>query len=479
MMKTIAVAFAVVLVHVRAADDEWQLIRDGMQAWHDLSFGESFGLAVGDTTGPMFTHNVGRHDMFTTPIAGESLSKFYTTMMVANMVNHGILSFDDKVAKYLDWWQKDPEKPLGGATLRHLLSFTTGFRRDVCYGENSGESSCFCLKGYVDCAEQMYINETKLSLDHHPNMTWSYLSIHLQMAGAMALKAAEAHEPDARHTMQTLLRKYLYTPFGLEHTTYQPFYFPAMAVGAQTPGNDIHTVLQKVLNYEVIPKSIQDQVDFDYSYLVSGSPKGSTDGWWGHYAMGNWVECLGFGIAPKVNPNAAIQPRCKALNIHSFPGGSGVYPLLDRSEGGDLAGPPRNQSYFGLMVQEPEALTGLPEYFRIIAKPVTDVLVGGHELSKVTDDELLHNLGGLIARDIAYIKTNLKTCTCANEARKGEPYISLLEGLPADNSALNRNHILQGNSSGVTLRRLINVSKTLGVCTCEGRHNAAPIKRKW
>ena len=121
------------------------------------------------------------------------------------------------------------------------------------------------------------------------------------------------------------------------------------------------------------------------------------------------------------------------------------------------------------MVDEVEALTGLPEYFRIIAKPVTDVLVGGHKLSEVTDDELLHNLGGLIERDIHYIRDNLKTCTCEHETRKGEPYVSLLEGLPADNKELNRNHILQGNSSGVTLRRLINVSKTLGTCTCEGR----------
>ena len=463
------VVLAAVLAHIRAADDEWKVIRDGMQAWHDLSFGESFGLAVGDTTGSKFTHNVGRHDMFTTAIAGESMSKFTTTMMISNMVHQGILSFDDEVSKYLDFWEKDPTKPLGGATLRHLLSFTTGFRKDVCYGENAGESACICFKGYVECAEQMYKNETKDGLVHHPNMTWSYLSVHLQMAGAMAIEAAEKHEPGAGHTIQSLLEKYLYKPFGMEHTKYEPYYFPAMAVGCHAPGNDIHTLLQKVLNYEVIPKSIQDQVDFDYSYRVSGSPKGSTDGWWGHYGMGSWVECLGFGIAPKANPNAPLQPRCKAINIHSFPGGSGVYPLIDRSEGGGLAGPERNQSYFGVMVDEVEALTGLPEYFRIIAKPVTDVLVGGHKLSEVTDDELLHNLGGLIVRDIDYIRTNLKTCTCEHETRKGEPYVSLLEGLPADNKALNRNHILQGNSSGVTLRRLINVSKTLGTCTCEGR----------
>merc|ERR1719517_33961 len=102
------------------------------------------------------------------------MSKFTTVMMISNMVHQGVLSYDDKVAKYLDWWQQDETKPLGGATLRHLLSFTTGFRKDVCYGENSGESGCVCFKGYVECAEQMYVNETQATLDHHPNMTWSY-----------------------------------------------------------------------------------------------------------------------------------------------------------------------------------------------------------------------------------------------------------------------------------------------------------------
>jgi len=235
--------------------------------------------------------------------------------------------------------------------------------------------------------------------------------------------------------------EYLYKPFGMNHTTYQPFYFPAMAIGALSPGNDIHSLLQKVLNYEVIPKSIMDQVDFDYSFRVSGSPKGSTDGWWGHYGLGSWVECLGFGIAPKVNSDAPLQPRCKALNIHSFPGGSGVYPL--------------------------------------IAKPVTDVLVGGHTLADVSEADLLHNLGGLIPRDLAYISSTLKSCTCENETRKGEPFKTLLEGLPAKNSTMNRNHYLQLNNSGVTLRRLIKVSKDLGVCTCEARSSAAPIQRRW
>lgn len=48
----------------------------------------------------------------------------------------------------------------------------------------------------------------------------------------------------------------------------------------------------------------------------------------------------------------------------------GYYPLLDRSGGGGSAGPVRRPYYFQVALQESLELSGIPEYLRILAKPI-------------------------------------------------------------------------------------------------------------
>ena len=48
----------------------------------------------------------------------------------------------------------------------------------------------------------------------------------------------------------------------------------------------------------------------------------------------------------------------------------GYYPLLDRSGGGGSAGPVRRPYYFQVALQESLGLSGIPEYLRILAKPI-------------------------------------------------------------------------------------------------------------
>jgi hypothetical protein len=48
----------------------------------------------------------------------------------------------------------------------------------------------------------------------------------------------------------------------------------------------------------------------------------------------------------------------------------GYYPLLDRSGGGGSAGPVRRPYYFQVALQESQRLSGIPEYLRILAKPI-------------------------------------------------------------------------------------------------------------
>ena len=65
--------------------------------------------------------------------------------------------------------------------------------------------------------------------------------------------------------------------------------------------------------------------------------------------------------------------------IQAGPGLFGYYPLLDRSGGGGHAGPKRPKYYFQIALQEPNALSGIPEYLRIIAKPIVDIILNGSD----------------------------------------------------------------------------------------------------
>ena len=85
----------------------------------------------------------------------------------------------------------------------------------------------------------------------------------------------------------------------------------------------------------------------------------SGDGWFGHYGMGHWWECLGYGDAGERSP---LPPLCTDAHIQAGPGEFGFYPLIDRSGGGGAAGPQRPPYYMAVVLAEPDALSGIPEY---------------------------------------------------------------------------------------------------------------------
>ena len=42
----------------------------------------------------------------------------------------GTLSYDDLASKHLKWWATDPRDSRSRVTLRHLLTFTSGFMEE-------------------------------------------------------------------------------------------------------------------------------------------------------------------------------------------------------------------------------------------------------------------------------------------------------------------------------------------------------------
>lgn len=70
----------------------------------------------------------------------------------------------------------------------------------------------------------------------------------------------------------------------------------------------------------------------------------------------------------------------------------------------------------------------LHRYLRILAKPVSDLILNGTDPVSVPQQTLLNNGGGILRRDIAYIESVLGACTCSAAANAtGEPYATLLK----------------------------------------------------
>ena len=67
---------------------------------------------------------------------------------------------------------------------------------------------------------------------------------------------------------------------------------------------------------------------------------------------------MGYGTPSE---RAELSADCMAARIQAGPGEYGFYPLLDRSGGGGAAGPTRPAHYFQVILQEPDALSGIPE----------------------------------------------------------------------------------------------------------------------
>jgi hypothetical protein len=101
---------------------------------------------------------------------------------------------------------------------------------------------------YDECAFQIY-NDTKLT--GHPGKTYSYNSVHLQLAGSIALAATNTT------SIQDVIDKYLMKPYNLTDTAcaYPTPDIPQLAICMQTVGSDYAKFLQAQLTSSVLPVS--------------------------------------------------------------------------------------------------------------------------------------------------------------------------------------------------------------------------------
>jgi len=359
-----------------SATGGWQLLQDGLDAWASLGWDKDFSFNVGSAQGPLYTYTKGTTGM-NKRLRGASLSKWPAALAIAGLVADGTLSFDDKANKYLSWWSTDSEDPRSRITLRDLMTFQSGYTKDpklLC--------SFNPWADFLSCARRLY--ETA-KLTSPPGETWAYISIHLQLAAAMAV-AASGLRPDK------LFQKYLYDPLGMNGTTWTPARNPQFAFGITTTGTDFEKMLQKLLSYEFLGREVLSEMEKDWS-APPVAPCG--DGWFGHYGMGHWFDCMGYGSGHDEGSSAALSALCVKESIQAGPGAYGYFPLIDRQRG----------FYMQIVLAEDSRCRSeIPEYLRIIAKPVVDALVLREPIS---NERLLQSNGGLLLRELADIRKSL------------------------------------------------------------------------
>lgn len=302
--------------------------------------------------GTVFNYTHGNFSVHT-KVETASTSKWPMAMALAGLVDDGtISSFDDPVHKYAPWWSSDAHDPRSRVTFRHLLSFTSGFG-DGSPGQENGTTTCMdnSTVDFMSCTKHIY-NTTKMI--GVPGMVYSYNSVHLQLAGAVALEASGINN------IQALVRKYLMDAYGLNETTCgqgQPN--PQLAVCLQTTGFDYSKFLKAQLGATVLSAATVAQSERDYTPFL-----GSEYSLYGHYGFGHFIACFDSVVG--------FTAECREARTHIDPGAFGFYPLIDRKHG----------YYMQVVAFEASNVTyprsGIPEYLALMLKPYVDDIMSGH-----------------------------------------------------------------------------------------------------
>lgn len=196
---------------------------------------------------------------------GMSIGKWPAAVAIAGVVSEGLLSFDTKCGEVWEWWSKDPNDPRSRVTLRHLLSFTSGFGAtagDPLHAGGHNPITVPCLTTAFPgqspwplslCAQQIYTNVGAFGIDE-PGTAWSYNNYHIQLALAMA---AEKTGLTGREFMQ----KYLHEPYGMNSTWWTGGWNPFMAGGIMSNSDDMDSFIRKVLGHRVLKPEVALEMD--------------------------------------------------------------------------------------------------------------------------------------------------------------------------------------------------------------------------
>ncbi|MBN2715292.1 MAG: beta-lactamase family protein [Deltaproteobacteria bacterium] len=246
-----------------------------------------------------------------TPYESASTSKWVSAAIILTLVDKGLLSLDDSPQDYLSEteWPVPASHSLYSITLAQLLSFTSGLNDDA-----------LCLnlpnQDFFSCVTA--IAEKNLSDSTVPGASFYYASSHLQVAGAMAVRAG-GYTDWASLFAAFVADTGLFKNAGYNLPSVSN---PRLAGGMTWTGNDYIGFIKafKAASFY----SSGDLVTLAGSDRLGGIPieyspalEGVNEDW--HYGFGMWMECH----SPVWN--------CTEVAQVSSPGAYGAYPFWNRA----------------------------------------------------------------------------------------------------------------------------------------------------
>ena len=289
-------------------------IAERIQRWMDRQYYPGAGLLVAKDNQVIYEHCFGE---FTpdTPVLIASSGKWLAAATIMSLVEEGKLSLDDTASKWLPEFKNDPK---GIATIRQMLSHTSGYRP---YQPQDKPTDKY--QTLVESVEHI----VPLPPVYKPGERFDYGGLAMQVAGRMA-------EVAAGNDWETLFRERIARPLGMTNTHFIPVdqgggHSPMLGGGARSTLHDYANFLamiagnglfkgKRVLSEKAVAEMQADQVR---GALVKGnefveqvrSLKHN-----GIYGLGEWREQL------DEKGNAVLL---------SSPSWAGAYPWIDKTAG--------------------------------------------------------------------------------------------------------------------------------------------------
>jgi len=245
----------------------------------------------------------------------------------ANQNSSKPLRLDSKPQDFIDAsiWSIPPSDVLYNMNLRQLFSFTSGLTNQAqCVHSGSGATTPFwtCIADIV---------AANVGVGNVPGSQFDYNSDHLQVAGAMAIKARDIALGITGSTWQDLYRDFqsktnlfLNSSFDLPSQVN-----PRLAGGMRWTGDDYMAFLRanyfsQVLSASTMPGEsapyfVQQFSDQIANSVIGNSPAQTNlkEDW--HYGFGLWLAC-----------HSTTFNCDNSVTFWASPGSLGAYPFLDR-----------------------------------------------------------------------------------------------------------------------------------------------------
>jgi CubicO group peptidase (beta-lactamase class C family) len=266
-----------------------------------------YTLLLETEDGRTYTHSHGNATP-TTVYESASTSKLVAAVVILDLVDQGVLTLDTKAHDLLPFWTETT------VTLRHLLSFTSGF---------SDEPACVNIGAadYETCVETLYTNNAPTA--PAAGTVYEYSGAHMQVAGLMAIKAtglASWGEVFAAWKARTGL--FPTGTYDLPSATN-----PRLAGGMHWTATEYLGLLRALSKGQILQAATRADLFANQrgTATLTSSPAWARvkEDW--SYGLGNWLECK---TATTLN-----SFDCGAGHRNSSPGSYGSYPFLDFDHG--------------------------------------------------------------------------------------------------------------------------------------------------